>query len=364
MARTRIREKDRTTAGKSYGNDVTIFLTDTKAKASIITAITKKADASTYTNKTIIENILDLGGKVLVAAKYDNTVVSYLKDRNQYDVTFLLCETTSDKTTSDETTSDETTSDTDLKLALDIAVARRDCAVVCTCAESEWSNADKTLLNTAIGNETSTEFLDGESGTYGKYCLGFYGKDSTIKGGVAYIYSFLKALNDGNPAWLATAGAKRGAIPVAVTVGDLTEAELDTMQTSGNPVNPIANISPWGVRIWGDRTAMEISSTGPVASNFATVRIAMCWLKKRLYLAAKTYQFEQDNDVLWVNFTSKVNSLLEEMVQSSGIGGYRWLREAADGRGKLKATLTIVPTYPVDDFDLTIDLTDSLSVSE
>ena len=355
MARTRIREKDRTTAGNSYNNDVTIFLTDSKATASTITAITKETDVTNYSNKTIIENILNLGGKVLVADKYDDKIVNYLKDRNQYDVTFLLCKATADT---------EATADTDLKYALDIAVARRDCAVVCACAGSTWSKADMALLNTAIAKEASTDFLDGESGTYGKYCLGFYGEKSSIDSGVAYIYAFLKALNDGNPAWLATAGPKRGAIPVTTTVGDLTESELDTMQTSGNPINPIANISPWGVRIWGDRTAMAIGTSGPIASNFATVRIAMCWLKKRLYLAAKTYQFEQDNDVLWVNFTSKVNSLLEEMVQSSGIGGYRWLREAADGRGKLKATLTIVPTYPVDDFDLTIDLTDSLSVSE
>ena len=33
--------------------------------------------------------------------------------------------------------------------------------------------------------------------------------------------------------------------------------------------------------------------------------------------------FEQNTDVLWVNFTSEVNSLLEEMKSSYGIVGYR-----------------------------------------
>ena len=140
-------------------------------------------------------------------------------------------------------------------------------------------------------------------------------------------------------------------------------------------INPIVNMNPWGMRIWGNRTCLpnknvlnagtpDPNSDQLVASSFANVRILICDIKKALYKAARRCQFEQNSDVLWVNFTSQVNTLLEEMKQSYGIVGYRWTREATTERAKIKAILRIVPIEAVEDFDLTVELADSLEVAE
>ena len=102
------------------------------------------------------------------------------------------------------------------------------------------------------------------------------------------------------------------------------------------------------MRIWGNRTCLpntNVLTTGEdlkwadgavanvsdistdtdqlVASSFANIRILLCDIKKALYKASRSRQFEQNSDVLWVNFTSQVNPLLEEMKQSYGISAYR-----------------------------------------
>ena len=186
---------------------------------------------------------------------------------------------------------------------------------------------------------------------------------------MAYILAFLNSVNEGNAEWLAVAGSKRGKLPIDASAEFLKESDLDEMQPRSSTdkayaINPIIKMNPWGVRIWGNRTALAVDSDGLKASHFANVRILICDLKKRLYKAARTYQFEQNNDVLWVNFTSTVNTLLEEMKQSYGIAGYKWIREETDEKAKLKATLRIIPIEAVEDFDLTLELTDSLEVEE
>ena len=52
------------------------------------------------------------------------------------------------------------------------------------------------------------------------------------------------------------------------------------------------------------------------------------------------------------------------MKQSYGIAAYRWIREETTERAKIKAILRIVPIEAVEDFDLTVELADSLEVAE
>ena len=52
------------------------------------------------------------------------------------------------------------------------------------------------------------------------------------------------------------------------------------------------------------------------------------------------------------------------MVQSYGIAGYKWIKEETSEKAKLKAILRIIPIEAIEDFDLTLELTDSLEVTE
>ena len=361
MPKIRIREKDKTLGVPEYANETVVFLTDANADA-IPVVLHLGDDVSEYANADMIGSILSYGGKVAVASSYSGAK-GYLKDRNQFDIKFLMV---------DEDTG-ETPTFADLKDALEIAAHRRDCAVVYSKASKTYDAKELTLLNAGVGGD---DFLSKETGLVGKYCLPFYCEavegGEAYKPGLGYILAFLLSANNGNAEWLAVAGSKRGMIPAELEVGFLTEDEIDDMQPRTGKgengtvcINPIVLMNPWGVRIWGNRTALKLpAGEGLTASHFANIRVLICDLKKQLYKSARSYQFEQNNDVLWVNFQSAVNVLLEEMVQSYGIAGYKWIREETNERAKLKAILRIIPIEPVEDFDLTLELVDSLEVAE
>ena len=364
MPKIRIREADLTTNEQAEIKN-TIFMLDTKATGDAPTIIKTADEAASLANKEIIENIIKLGGQVVVAKAY-NTAKDYLKDRNQFDIKFLLAK--------EGTNGSEAT---DLTSAIEVAKARRDCCVVYTKTTSKFATAEETALKAAVTDATGTqdEFLSTEKGAVGKYVLAFYGKTLTygetptaLDAGLGYVLAYLQAAKT-NPEWLAVAGSKRGYIPLAnIDCGFMTESDIDDIQPADCKkisCNPIVKMNPWGVRIWGNRTCFsDVNGTGLVASSFANLRVLICDIKKALYKSARKYQFEQNTDVLWVNFQSSINTLLEEMVQSYGIAGYRWFREETNDRAKLKATLQIVPVEPVEDFDLTLELVDSLEVTE
>lgn len=372
MPKIRIIEKDLTPANTSGQSDTVVFMAVTGASATP-TLLTSGASLDAYTeDKDNIQKILDLGGKVLVCDTYTNAK-AFITDRNQYDVKFLLVK---------ENATEKATKTDDLAAALEIATKRRDCAVVFAKNKAEYLTEDKTALTAKLSTSTTDAFLDTElKDNVGKYCIPVLGKltsdGKSFDAGVAYILAFLNSRNKFGAEWLAVAGSRKGAIPVGdLTAGDLTESEIDNMQprevedADTISVNPICNVTPWGVRIWGNRTALplqQIKGTtkyGLVASSFANIRVLICDIKKALYKAARGQQFEQNTDVLWVNFTSEVNQLLEQMVQSYGIAGYKWIRTETKERAKLTAILRIVPIEPVEDFDLTIELADSLEVTE
>lgn len=377
MPKIRIREQDTTSGSTQYSNENVVFLvskTETPLEEPVLIESTK--DLEKYDKAEDIKSIIDLGGKVIVANSYKDAE-DYLNDRNQFSVKFLLVDPLQ------EVGDDDTDDKTDLEYALNIARYRRDCCVIYSATASEFTDEEKALLNDAVGNsgDTSSDgFLSSETpSSVGKYCLAFYGNalinsntKEAIRPGLAYILAFLKSVNEGNAEWLAVAGSKRGALPIDASAGFMTESAIDGMQprypatgeTTSYAINPIIKMNPWGVRIWGNRTSLGITSDGLKASHFANIRILICDLKKQLYKAARAYQFEQNNDVLWVNFTSYVNTLLEQMKQSYGIAGYKWIREETTERAKLKATLRIIPIEAIEDFDLTINLTDSLDVEE
>lgn len=377
MPKIRIREQDKTAGSSTYANDNIVFIPTALVNSNKKTVGTLDEpilleygdDTSSYVEKTDIDYILGYGGKVVVGKSYADAL-EYLKDRNQFDIKFLLVKNPV-KESAAEGAETETS---DLEYALQIAASRRDCVVIYSAQDVTFNAKEKSLLTGGVGGD---DFLSKESPlTVGKYCLAFYGKglvnpdtDEEINSGIAYLLAFLNSVNEGNPEWSAVAGAKRGKLPISASAGFLKESEIDDMQPTTSTdtafaINPIIKMNPWGVRIWGDRSCLAVDSDGLKASHFANIRILVCDIKKALYKAARQYQFEQNNDVLWVNFQSSVNTKLEEMKQSYGISGYRWIKEDTDEKAKLKATLKVVPVAPFEDLDLTLVLTDSLDVSE
>ena len=421
MPKIRIKERDLTTnpligVNEQYilyvlnGEQQTIAkgwednkIDDTTAPREITADEAEKLEVGT--NNKFLSEAIALGGKIIVA--YDwNVALAYCGDRNQYDIKFILAKEANTFDRSVESTIEDAEEAaeqeeeakeecTELKAALEIAETRKDCVVLyCKTNPNYTINLTESNLLKEKCNyiEVSSFFSDEVKQPVGKYVIPFYAingihkidnKNTILNAHEAYVLAFLNNLNNGHAEWNAVAGATRGLIPGNYEVdGFLKESEIDNMQLRTYDennliaINPIVNMNPWGMRIWGNRTCLpnknvlnesnEPSKTSDqlVASSFANVRILICDIKKALYKAARRCQFEQNSDVLWVNFTSQVNTLLEEMKQSYGIVGYRWTREATTERAKIKAILRIVPIEAVEDFDLTVELADSLEVTE
>lgn len=201
-----------------------------------------------------------------------------------------------------------------------------------------------------------------------------------------YLSAYAKMIVN-NPEWQAVAGSERGVIPV---LSDLqyvySEADVEQLQARaaagevdldanddnvGVAINPITTMRPFGDIIWGNRTLLintkpnEEAKTGVLkATSFLNVRNLICTIKKALYNASKRHTFDQNGDVLWINFSNEVTPLLERMKSGNGILAYRLDRVKSDAKARLKAKLTIVPVEAVEDFEFDIYLENSLEVSE
>jgi phage tail sheath protein FI len=137
----------------------------------------------------------------------------------------------------------------------------------------------------------------------------------------------------------------------------------DAMQPRNNAVtvNAITNIAPYGYTIWGNRTLKPVEEN-LVATNFLNIRNLISDIKKTCYRVARKTTFEQNTDILWINFSSEIGKLLDRMKTGFGISGYKIVKDVEHEKAAEKATLCakiiIYPTYAVEDFYITVVLKD------
>jgi len=203
---------------------------------------------------------------------------------------------------------------------------------------------------------------------------------STVPASFGYLLAYARSIQS-NPLWKAVAGVFRGRIPeLEDVVYNLTSAECDDLQARASEldgegdngdfaVNPIAYrrysgfIGGFNYVINGNRTLLTPGEDGLKATSFLNVRALITEISKTLYDASVTYTFEQNSDVLWVNFKSLITPLLDKMQSGEGIAGYRLDRMRTNKKARLCARLTIVPIEAVEDFELEIYLEDSIDAS-
>ena len=177
----------------------------------------------------------------------------------------------------------------------------------------------------------------------------------------AYLSSLAKMIQI-YPSYLAVAGVTRGLIPNFVSpCQNITNAMADSYQPRNDvAINAITNIKPYGYVIWGNRTGKNNAIDGNLtAQSFLNVRQMVSDIKKLVYIAAKSLTFEQNNDILWVNFKSKITPTLDKMVTSNGISGYKVIQKPTTEKAKIVALIKIYPIEPVEDWDITIELSDA-----
>ena len=234
------------------------------------------------------------------------------------------------------------------------------------------------------------------TGSYGAMFTPWYTCTSTyITGGTAHSYdahmpaslAFLSALaqqlQNYNP-WLAVSGVSRGVVPYCGglhTNHNLTNNVADSYQvipgdtqateSAAISINPITYIRNYGYCIWGNRT-LRNNSAGTQATSFLNIRDLTSDIKKTLYEASQALMFEQNTDVLWLNFKALVTPILDRMVSNYILSDYNIVKYNVDPESgervpayKVLANIIIRPINSVEVFELRVTLENNdISVAE
>ena len=229
-----------------------------------------------------------------------------------------------------------------------------------------------TSLATAINGSYGTMFLPWMLMKLNNAYVGT--TQSIMPASFAYLKCLARSIRN-NPNWLAIAGVGRGLIPdciAAHTTKILTNAIAESYQIDpgkssdvGISINPITNIKPYGQCIWGNRTLAHMNSNRTeFATNFLNIRNLVSDVKKQAYMAAQSLMFEQNTDILWINFKALMTPMLDRMKSGYGISGYKMIKGTPKDKTKLECEIRLYPVYAVESFDVYITLSDEEIVVE
>lgn len=240
-----------------------------------------------------------------------------------------------------------------------------------TTAGSVYANLSAYVKNsrtiTRKGGDSEDGYTYGAMFTpYATYRLSTQNNEQyTLPASFGYLSAFA-ASTQTNPNWYAVAGVSRG-IPSGL-IGlsqNITNAIADLYQPRNNvAINCITNIKPYGYTIWGNRTLKNNSADGDLkALSFLNIRVLTCDLKKTLYQACKRYTFENNTDITWLNFKSQIEPVLAKMLSGNGIASYQIIKVATTKKATIEAIIRLVPIEPVEDWFITIELTDGVEAN-
>jgi hypothetical protein len=346
------------------GNEVEPTLVSTVAQLeAALPEVDATDDGWIYAKRLIELGLVLLVQGVTALSEVDWTLTG-LADKSKYDLRFLTAGAFEHKTTNSESV---VVDDGTNALMMQCAQLRGDAVALCDHAKELVTSEDVKAYTVSVGQE----------GTFGAM---FSPWANFVEGGETVAlpgsYSFLAAYASAtinNPPWLAVAGSARGAVPglvstlanygsydINVLQGRDADDESDLDTNEGIAVNPIAFIRPFGVLIWGNRTMKN--NQGTTALSFLNVRNLVSELKKVLYRTARGLTFQQNSDVLWVQFTSLIYPVLDRMLAGNGISGYKVIKQPTTAKARLKASVRIVPIEAVEDFELSVVLEDEGTV--
>ena len=256
-------------------------------------------------------------------------------------------------------------------LMMKVAANRGDCVAL---IDHTPNNKRVVSGEDSLYESVQTYFSDTmESDTFKEDCNTFatmftpYGVYETFKydqmlpASFGYLKSFAIQSNQYN-GWLATAGVTRGrVVGLKSLCQNITNAVADSCQPrDGIAINPITNVRPYGLTLWGARTLKNNALAGDLtATSFLNIRNITSDVKRQVYVAAKTLTFEQNSDILWIKFKNKVTPLLDTMINSNAISSYSLKRQKTDLKATVKAVVRLYAIEPVEDWDITIELADS-----
>ena len=370
---------------EGVGDNATIAAEDNIYQATITNGVIKNLEDNLLkfdfiTNKVYYAKEYSVDGEPTSATW--KAIWNALKDKNSYDVRFL---TTGQFFTNEDNAVDMiacAATRCDAVALLDFATAHDYVDEYRTLAEdveaaSEVLSIDSAKEPAAFAAAFAPKWMGTINTASGMETI------ENLPPAFAYLCAFARSVKE-NPMWYAVAGSFRGTIPELVKVNrEYSTADVEILQARartyevaldesgdnvGVAINPIAYKRPFGHLICGDRTLRkneaDDSGVGVLkATSFLNCRVLSTEVAKVAFNASNKYQFEQNNEVLWTNFTSYILPTLDRMSTGNGILDYVITRVKTDKKARLCAKISLVPIEPAEDFDIEIELTDEISVS-
>lgn len=174
-----------------------------------------------------------------------------------------------------------------------------------------------------------------------------------------YLLALAKSIQT-NPNYLAIAGVTRGLLKnnIVGLTQNITNALCNEYQDqNGVSINSITNIKPYGYTIWSNRTLRK--NDGYLnALSLLNLRMMTTDIKKVTYSACQKYTFENNSDILWLNFKSSIDPTLAKMLTNNALSGYQILKLNSNKKGVLGAKINLIPIEPVEDWYVELELTD------
>lgn len=328
----------------------------------------------------IAHELLSLGYTVLykkltqASELHSSTFWECLKDKSIYDFRYIttggycnssayeeICKIATFKNTSAETS------------------GRGDCIALIDVIEDGLTGTQSAICTAIKTQVKGWSFADKFTGIFVphvKYNIAYKNtslyKDSlTFPGSFHYLACAAKA-RENYAEWYAIAGYTRGVSDYAITgttlkLGEVAVNNLESRHgsTSGEKSVNVITKERTGYYLWGSRTAHILSTDtttgGLVASHFLNIRELCCTLKKELYVTCRHLTFDPNSDILWVNFCNRIRPTLEKMKADQGIKDYKLIKVRNNQKALLTAKVRIVPIEPVEDFEISIFLEDSIT---
>lgn len=195
---------------------------------------------------------------------------------------------------------------------------------------------------------------------------------SNTEVGATYVlpasYGFLacvaRSIQNSNPSWFAVAGVNRGQVPYIQSLYtkdrlSLNIADSYQLRDSAASLNAITNVNPYGLSIWGNHTLKNNAKAGNLtATSFVNIMQLVCEVSKQAYITCKRCMFEQNSDLLWIEFQAQLTPLLDQMISGQGLSSYKILKGETDEKAKLVANIILTPYYSLEDIEVNIRLQD------
>lgn len=174
-----------------------------------------------------------------------------------------------------------------------------------------WSNGTGSLgRTTALDNSFSALYW-----TWVQVYDEFHDQDiwTAPSGHAAAVY----AQNDNAQfPWFAPAGLKRGKLKGAKDLRlSPDQGDRDSLQESGQVVNPFVNFTGRGIHVWGQKTTQRAST----ALNRVNVRRMLNYVRRSVETAVRELVFDPNDEVLWREFKQLVEPLLRFVLTNRGI---------------------------------------------